>query len=52
MRWQDYFEEQKILNSNEKRKRDLVETVGHKKKWEEGNQKDSRQETNPRRRLS
>jgi hypothetical protein len=31
MRRKEHFEEQKILNSDKKRKRDLVETVGHKK---------------------
>jgi hypothetical protein len=34
MIWKEHFEEQKILNSDKKRKRDLVETVGHKKTWE------------------
>jgi hypothetical protein len=52
MRRKEHFEEQKILKSNKKRRRDLVKNVGHKKKWEEGNQRDSRQETNPMRRLS
>jgi hypothetical protein len=52
MSQKEHFEEQKILNSDKKRKRDLVETVGHKKTWEEGNRRDSRQETNPMRRSS
>jgi hypothetical protein len=39
MRRKEHFEEQKILNSNGKRKRDLVKTVGHKKTLEEGSQK-------------
>jgi hypothetical protein len=37
MRQREQFEEQKELSSNEKRKRDLVKTVGYKKTWEEGN---------------
>jgi hypothetical protein len=47
MQQKEHFEEQKILSSNERRRRDLVETVGHKKTWEEGNQRDSRQEMSP-----